>query len=311
MRLNEVTVAAAIALAIVAGPAFSARAQTPATVVTAFEGARLIIGNETAPIENGTLIIEGTKITHVGRTADVQVPAGAARVNLAGKTVMPALIDTHVHPSHTREALAVDLTRRAYYGVSAIMSLGQDELADLLALRDETVPGRARYFSSGRGITSPLPGCSTAPYWITTEAEGRKAVQELAAQKVDIVKIFVDDWAPRPNKKMTPEVYGAIINEAHNRGLRVTAHMRSLEDAKGLLRAGVDAFAHSVRDKDIDDEALALYKQRANLVVNPNLPDRGVKVDLSWLRASMSAAEMAALEERNTDNPQRQAAFAI
>ena len=136
-------------------------------------------------------------------------------------------------------------------------------------------------------------------------------MQELAADKVDIVKIFVDDWTPRPNKKLTPAVYGALIDEAHKLGLRVTAHMRELEDAKGLLRAGVDAFAHSVRDRDIDEEGLALFKQRANLVVNPNLPDRGVKVDLSWLRPSMSDAEMALLQERNTDRPQAQAAFAI
>jgi hypothetical protein len=92
-------------------------------------------------------------------------------LSVAGKTVMPTLIDTHTHPSHTREALAVDLERRAYYGVGAIMSLGQDESFDLLAMRNEMVPGRARYFSVGRGITSPLPGCSTAPYWVTSEAE--------------------------------------------------------------------------------------------------------------------------------------------
>ncbi|MEA2989160.1 MAG: hypothetical protein QOG83_1871, partial [Alphaproteobacteria bacterium] len=116
---------------------------------------------------------------------------------------------------------------------------------------------------------------------------------------------------PRKHKKLTPAIYGALIDEAHSRGLRVTAHMRELEDAKALLRAGVDAFAHSVRDKDIDEEGLALFKQRANLVVNPNLPDRGVKTDLSWLRASMSPAEMATLEERNVDNPQRHAVFAI
>ena len=125
-------------------------------------------------------------------------------MNLAGKTVMPAMVDTHVHPSHTRAALAIDLERRAYYGVSAMMSLGQDDLADLLAMRNEIVPGRARYFSAGRGISSPLPGCSTAPYWISTEAEGRKAVDELAAEKVDIVKVFVDDWKPRHNRKADP-----------------------------------------------------------------------------------------------------------
>ena len=308
MRANLIAGATALGFAAVIGFAGPGHGQAPG--VTAFEGARLIVGDGRT-IENGTIVMEGSKLTQVGTGADVRVPAGATRLNLAGKTVMPAMVDTHVHPSHTRAALAVDLERRAYYGVSAMMSLGQDESADLLSMRDETVPGRARYFSAGRGITSPLPGCSTAPYWITTEAEGRKAVDELAAEKVDIVKVFVDDWKPRPNKKLTPAVYGAVIDEAHKQGLRVTAHMRELEDAKGLLRAGVDAFAHSVRDRDIDEEGLALFKQRANLVVNPNLPDRGVKVDLSWLRPSMSDAEMATLEERNTDRPQAQAAFAI
>jgi hypothetical protein len=110
-------------------------------------------------------------------------------------------------------------------------------------------------------------------------------------------EIFVDDWAPRPNKKLTPQICGALIAEAHNQGLRVTAHMRELEDAKGLLRTGVDALAHSVRDKDVDAEGLALFKQRANLIVNPNLPDRGVRVDLSRLRASMSDAGMVELEK--------------
>src|SRR6202171_4101697 len=85
----------------------------------------------------------------------------------------------------------------------------------------------------------------------------------------------------------------------------------TLEDAKGLLRAGVDAFAHSVRDRDVDDEFMALVKQHPNLVVNPNLPDRGVKTDVSWLRASLPAAEFQKLEEGNTDNPKAQTAHGI
>jgi imidazolonepropionase-like amidohydrolase len=310
MRVDEVAAAAGIALAIVAGAVAPARAQAPTSAATAFEGARLIVGDGST-VENGTLVMEGPRITQAGPAAAVLVPAGATRVNLTGKTVMPAIVDTHTHPSHTREELAVDLQRRAYYGVGAIASFGQDDSFDLLPMRNETVPGRARYFSVGRGITSPLPGCSSAPYWVTTEAEARRAVQELAAQKVDLVKMFVDDWPPYNHKKLTPEVQRAIIEEAHYHGLRVTVHMRELADTKGLLRAGVDAFAHSVRDRDIDEEGLALFKQRANLVVNPDLPDRGVKVDLSWLRASMSPAEMAELEKRNLDSPQRQAAFAI
>ena len=97
-------------------------------------------------------------------------------------------------------------------------------------------------------------------------------------------------------RSCTPEIYGAIIDEAHKRGLRVTAHIFDLEDAKGLIRAGIDAFAHGVRDRDIDDELVAMFKQRPNLVLTPNLPDRGVKVDLSWLRAGLPADEFAKLE---------------
>ena len=106
-------------------------------------------------------------------------------------------------------------------------------------------------------------------------------------------------------------MYGAIIDEAHKRGLRVTAHIFELEDAKGLMRAGVDVFAHGIRDKDIDEELVAMFKQRPNLVLTPNLPDRGVKVDLSWLRASLPADEFAKLEAANTDRPKVQALFGI
>jgi imidazolonepropionase-like amidohydrolase len=315
MRGNAVmvaaaTVAATIALAVFAVSAAPAFAQEPARGVTAFEGARIIVGNGRGPIENATLVVDGARIAQIGRAADVAVPGGAKRVSLIGKTVMPTVLDTHTHPSHTREALTLDLQHRAYYGVGAIMSLGQDTGSELLAMRGEPIPGDARYFSAGRGITSPLPGCSNAPYWITTEAEGRKAVQELAAQKVDIVKIYVDDWWGR-HKKLTPALYGALINEAHDRGLRVIAHIRDLEDAKGLLRAGVDAFAHGVRTTDIDDELVALFKQHPSVVVVPTLPNRGVKADLSWLRDSVPPDLMHELEAGNTDRPDVQAAFWI
>jgi imidazolonepropionase-like amidohydrolase len=189
------------------------------------------------------------------------------------------------------------------------MSLGTDNYA-LLDLRAETIPGAARFLSAGRGITMPEPGRITVPHWITSEAEGRKAVQELADRKVDIVKIWVDTRDGK-YRKLTPEIYGAIVDEAHKRGLRITAHIFNLEDAKGLIRAGIDAFAHGVRDTDIDDELVAMFKQRPNLILTPNLPDRGVKVDLSWLQGSLPAAELEKLEKGNTDRPRAQAFYGI
>jgi len=297
------------AIAIVALGVLASCATTPSgPPATAYEGARLIVGDGRV-IENGTLVVEGAKIAQAGAAASVQVPAGATRVNLAGKTVMPMIIDTHVHLSTERDALIRDLKQRAYYGVSAALSLGPDGYG-LLDVRRESIPGAARFYSAGRGITMPEPGRTTAPYWITSAAEGRKAVEELAAHKVDIVKIWVDTRDGK-FKKLTPEIYGAIIDEAHARGLRVIAHLFDLEDAKGLLRANVDALAHGVRDRDIDDEFVAMFKARPNLVLTPNLPERGVKVDLSWLKPGLGANQFALLEKANTDRPAAQAFYGI
>jgi imidazolonepropionase-like amidohydrolase len=148
------------------------------------------------------------------------------------------------------------------------------------------------------------------PYWLTTEEEARKAVQEQAAKKVDLIKIWVDDRDGK-YKKLTPALYGAIIDEAHKNNTRVTAHIFTLEDAKGLLRAGLDAFAHGVRDKDIDDEGLALFKEHSNVFIVPNMPDRGVATDLGWLRETIPAGELEKLQAAATDRPQVQATFGI
>ncbi len=307
MRRRQVlAISTALALGALAAFTLPAQAQTGVTV---FEGARLITGDGAAPVENATLVVDGGRIVQAGRSADVKTPPGVTRVNLAGKTVMPMLIDTHVHLSPSREALTRDLKQRAYFGVSAAMSMGTDNI-ELLPLRSEPIAGAARFLSAGRGITMPEPGRITAPYWITSEAEGRTVVQALAAQKVDIVKIWVDNRGGK-YKKLTPEIYGAIIDEAHKNGLRVAAHIFDLEDGKGLIRAGVDALAHGVRDKDIDDEMVDLFRKNPKLILIPNLPDRGIKADLGWLRSGLPAAEMEKLEAANTDRAQEQFFYGI
>jgi len=287
----------------------TALGQTP-PAVTVFEGARVIVGDGRAPIENASFVVNGARFVQVGRAADVRVPAGATRVNLAGKTVMPAIIDTHTHLSQTREALVDDLRRRAYFGVGEALSLGQDTTDVSFQIRAQTTPGLARFFTAGRGITAPEPGRTTAPYWVTTTAEARKAVQDNAAKKVDIVKIWVDDRMGAV-KKLAPELYGAVIDEAHKNGLRVIAHVYTLEDAKATLRAGLDAFAHGVRDTDLDDEFMRLVKQHRDLVLGPNMPDRGVVANIDWLRQSLPAAEFETLQKGNTNRPDVHAFWSI
>src|SRR5918994_3289846 len=176
-RVNLAAVAAIITLGFVAGCATRASERS----VTVYEGARLIVGDGRV-IENATLVVDGTKIAQAGGAADVRVPAGATRVSLAGKTVMPMIIDTHVHLSETREALIRDLRQRAYYGVSAALSMGTDGY-ELLPMRDEVIPGAARFRSAGRGITMPEPGRTKVPYWVTSAAEGAKRWRSLRRTK--------------------------------------------------------------------------------------------------------------------------------
>lgn len=289
-RVNAVAAAAVVlsALSQFSGSAFAE--------VTAFEGARLIVGDGRV-IENATLVMDDTKIVQAG--SGVNVPAGAKRVNLSGKTVMPALIDTHVHLSAVHDKLIRDLKQRGYWGVSAAMSLGTDNL-ELLSVRDEVIPGAARFFSAGRGITRKEPMRPT--YQIENEEEARKAVRENVSRGVTIIKIWVDDREGKV-QKVTPEQYAAAIDEAHKAGIRATAHLFNMEDAKGLMRAGIDAFAHGVRDRDVDEETVAMFKARPNIVLNPNLPERGVKVDHSWMQAGMTPEEFDKLEKENVDRP--------
>ena len=150
-RMSAVALAATISFAVLAGFARPASAQSG---VTALEGARLIVGDGSAPIENATLLVDGARIVQAGAAGNVQVPAGATRMSLAGKTVMPMLIDTHVHLSPAREMLVRDLQRRAYFGVSAAMSLGMDKY-EVLDVRGETIP--APRASSAPGAESPCP----------------------------------------------------------------------------------------------------------------------------------------------------------
>jgi imidazolonepropionase-like amidohydrolase len=237
---------------------------------THFEGATIVVGDGST-IENGVFIVEDGRFTEVGAVGEVPMPPGATHVDLTGRTVIPALVNTHVHLGVAHQELTDQLQQYAYYGVGTVQSMGLDTGAMVMEMRGESVPGGARYLNAGRGITAPEPGRTEAPHWVTSDEEARAAVRELAGQSVELVKIWVDDRNGEYDK-LAPELYGAVIDEAHANGQIVAAHIFALEDAKGLLRAGVDAFAHSVRDIDIDEEGLALFRENPNVVLIPNLP---------------------------------------
>jgi imidazolonepropionase-like amidohydrolase len=292
-------------------PAPEQAAEPPAAGagITVFTGGRLVVGDGTV-IDDATFTVgPDNRFGLVGATAAVTVPAGARTIDLAGLTVMPAIFDTHTHLSRDRANLTADLKHRAYFGVAAAMSLGQDTGDDIYAMRRVPIPGHALYLTAGRGFTAPEPGRSDIPYWITTAEEGRAGVREQAGLGVDIIKVWVDDRMGQ-YQKLAPDLYGAVIEEAHANGLRTIAHEYYLADSKELVRRGIDAFAHTVREP-IDDELVAMLKERPNFVVVPNLPDRGVAQDMSWLSSALPPEQVAQLQAAATDRPQAQAFFAI
>jgi imidazolonepropionase-like amidohydrolase len=269
---------------------------------------RIIVGDGQV-IEPAMIEVRDGLITAIG-PAQSRDGSGDNVVDLDGMTIMPTLIDAHVHLSTNRTDLLNDLRQRAAVGVSAALSMGTDPDDALLALREERIPGSARYLTAGRGITMPEPGRSEVPHWITSEAQARQAVRDEAARNVDIIKIWVDDRDGQYEKLSTP-LYSAIIEEAHAHDLRVAAHIFALEDARGLLRAGVDVFAHGVRDRDIDDAFIALVREHPDVVLVPNLPSRGMPTQLGWLGSVIDDTQLAQLESRNVENPAVQEAFGI
>jgi imidazolonepropionase-like amidohydrolase len=229
-------------------------AQTQVAPVRAFTGATLIDGTDRPPIANATIVVRDGRVVAAGAATAVTVPPGAERVSLAGKTVIPGIINAHGHVN-----TPADLRTYAAYGVTTVYSLG-GEPASVFAARDaQNTPAldRARVFVAGPVLTPNTP------------EEARTQVAGVAGQKADIVKIRVDDNLGTA-QKMPPEIYRAVIDEAHKRGLRVATHLFYLADAKSLLDAGTDLVAHSIRDASVDAGLIAALKRRG-VCVSPTL----------------------------------------
>lgn len=267
----------AIALAVaVISPGSSAQILISNRIL--FEGARLIAGDGSAPVENSAFTIENGQFTRVGTKGELTPSPGMVRVDLTGKTVIPALLDAHAHvgytrgltdlqENYTRENFTDVLRRYAYSGVAAVESLGSDRGDLPYRIQNEPpISDAALYVTTGRGLAPPMQGpgpavLKPAPYGVTDEAEARKDVQELAATKVRIIKIWVDDRNGTVTK-LSPALYRAIIDEAHKRNLLVVAHASKLDDMKDLVRSGLDGSAHIGLVADVDDELITLLKAR-------------------------------------------------
>ena len=243
------------------------------------DGFKLIDGTGRPPVANAGMIIVDGRIQWVGPRSALKVPSGAQVTHLAGKFVMPGIINLHGHlgntvdlaqdpKNYTRENVEKQLELYASYGVTSVVSMGTD--SDLVyQLRAEQRAGRprmTRIFTAGHGFTgvggypTTVPGMKGLPFEVGSKADVDKDVDWLAGKKVDLVKIWVDDHLGR-QKKIPLELAKDIIADAHQHHLKVAAHIFYLEDAKALVEAGLDGLAHSVRDKPVDDALIAAMKQ--------------------------------------------------
>lgn len=301
--------AVALTSAGAAGRPTGATDQAARTAATLFEGARLIVGDRSAPIENSAFLVENRRFTRVGRKGEVEAPAGATRVDLTGKTVMPAIIDLHSHvafenattatelkENYTRENLIDHLQRFAYTGHALTVSLGSDLPDEFVwQMRTDSQADSfvgSRFYTVGRGLAWPGTGPielarNDTAYPIVSEWQARLAVRELAARKVPFVKLWLEDRGgyelPKDSTKrkqiieehgvpevgrpyqLTPAIYRAAIDEAKKHGLRTLAHVKTREDLKDMIRAGIDGWTHPIADLPVDDELIGLLKERPNL----------------------------------------------
>lgn len=187
----------------------------------------MIDGNGGKPMDHATVVIEGNRITRVA-AGKVEYPKEARVIDATGKTILPGLIDNHVHYRNLLGELFLA------YGVTSVRDLG-NHLDWILAQRDAVAQGKIRgprIFATGGGFY----GRATAE--IHTVAvdprDGRRLTKELIAQGVDYLKIHLG---------VSLDIARAIAEEAHGAGLRVTGHLES--DIIPYAEAGVDGVEHA------------------------------------------------------------------
>ena len=257
-------------------------------MVSFFSGTRVIPGDGSEPNEDAIFVTNAGKITQIGNVGAFTPPGGSARIPLnertgtAKATVIPGLINLEAYPgltngptftaqNYNRDNFTADLKRYEYYGVFAVASGGAN-VGDLqYEIRDEQRQGTdgALYFTPGQGITArggyPANALEGVALEVASADEGRKAVTDLVAKKVDFIKIFVNG-----TPKLSPAVYTAVIDEAKKNNLKVVADAPALADAKALVDAGVNGLVNSVTEGAVDDALIASMKEK-NVFLAPAL----------------------------------------
>lgn len=270
-----IAVALLVAAGVVGYQTTLYRAGPPQQGFLALTGATVLVGEDLEPRSNTTVLIEDGMIVDVG--VEVAVPTGATVIDLAGHTVLPGLMDLHVHLGTEREAgqelgplqmpgVIWDATRfnpdnrRGFLeaGVTTVRSLGNEHgwVTDLRAKLASGELEGPRLFAAGpvfttRGghpVATIFGGRVTGDTQVPDNpSEARYAVRRLATgeRAVDVIKVIQERGREgRRLEPIDPVVLEAITDEAHEQGLPVTAHWGTAEDLAEVLAAGIDSLEH-------------------------------------------------------------------
>jgi imidazolonepropionase-like amidohydrolase len=256
-----------------------------------------------------TVIIDGERIVAVGAARDVRIPADATVVDGTGKFLLPGLADMHNHVvPPTPTAIEADLAALGAlldWGITTVFSPGMD-LAALEAFTRATAtePARyPRYFSAGHVIVIGEGYDFPRQSWSkpATPDAARAEVRSMREAGAAMIKFLLPETATSP---LRPDLYAAIVDEAHRLGLKAAAHAPELASAKAALRAGADGLIHGIYDRPVDAELIALMKRNAAFYVSTSTLFELVADTVSWrMRARqfddtgrVPAAAFAALE---------------
>ncbi|MCE2564909.1 amidohydrolase family protein [Komagataeibacter sp. FNDCF1] len=291
----------ALVTGLLASPV-AAHARTPHTGTATpvmLRHASVIDGTGGAVRPDTDIIIQGDHITATGHA--LHVPAHARVIELGGQTIMPGLVSDHSHVgqvsgtsngevNYTRANILAALAQYEHYGVLTITALGLNRSPLFDDLRREQHAGLnpgADLYGVDQGIGAPdgVPpenmfhlGADQV-FRPTTPDEARAAVNRMADEGTDLIKLWVDDFrngvpGAHPLPKMRPEIYRAAIAQAHLRGKRVAAHIHDLADARALVAGGVDILAHGVRDRPVDAALIsAMTQQRTGYIATLDLDE--------------------------------------
>lgn len=238
---------------------------------TVYTASHIWDGHSDGYIEHGALVVREGRVVSVFSTTTQPLPeSGIDVVDLGDVYVTPGIINAHGHVGmadglatgtavYSEDLVRYQLATYAHYGVTSVVSLG-DEPPEAFAVRDDMpdyAPGKARLWVAGDVLDPESPD------------EARQQVAIAAETNPDWVKIRVDSQLGRQTPMPAP-VYQQVINRSHDYELPLASHMVTLEDSKGLLRAGTDLLAHSVRDAAVDDELIELMLAR-DICITPTL----------------------------------------